>query len=207
LGLSTVGARPVEQAAPPPKRRAIIEPAAAKPKSMSEPIKTAEKTKPPTPDPAKSPPKPAAAEVLQNYYSAETTSSVRKPVAGPKPAPGTSIAETGVQGLGAGLSSGGTGGVTLDVPFCCMDYVQVVVDKIREQWQNQPVKGTNIVKFTIEKSGAIDPTSIQIEQTSRNDSLDGESKRALYLARLPPLPQPFTGPRLTVHLTVVYGGS
>src|SRR5205807_761449 len=51
---------------------------------------------------------------------------------------GSALAETGARGLGFGLStSGGVGsGSTLDVEnFCCPDYIQLMVEKIRTNWE------------------------------------------------------------------------
>jgi TonB family protein len=129
-----------------------------------------------------------------------------KPTTGAQKQAGTAQSETGVKGLGTGLASGGTGGIKLDVPFCCPDYLNLVVSRIREHWQDLPVKGSNVIKFTIEKNGAI--SGIEIEDSSHIDELDLTSRRALLQTpQLLPLPAGFAGPRLTVHLTVVYGGS
>jgi outer membrane biosynthesis protein TonB len=59
------------------------------------------------------------------------------------------------------------------------------------------------MKFVIQRDGTM--ADIEIDQTSRNQVLDLESRRALInTRRLPPLPAAFTRPTLTVFLTFEY---
>ena len=68
--------------------------------------------------------------------------------------------------------------------------------------QKQGQAGVTKVKFVIQRDGSI--TDIAIEQ-SAGPFLDLASQRALeQTRRLPPLPAPFTNPRLTVHLEFQY---
>jgi outer membrane biosynthesis protein TonB len=205
-GLTAASARAVEQAIPQPKRPEPTPAATSKPPdTAAAPAKAV--TKPTTPAPAPRPAKPSAPDPLR-YYTLNNAPTSNKPVTGPQRQTGTAQSETGVKGIGTGLASGGVSGVTLDVPFCCMDYIGNVVDRIKAHWQNSPVKGTNIIKFTIERDGRIEISSIQIEQPSGLTELDLTSRRALLLTgQVGPLPAGFAGPRLTVHLTVEYGGS
>jgi TonB family protein len=204
-GMTAASGRPVEEVTPQPRRPEPTPIATAKPSdATAEPLKPAIRPKAAT-TPVMAPAKPAPDP--RKYYSLDTnTPTSNKPTTGTQLRTGTSQAETNVKGLGSGLASGGTGGVKLDVDFCCPDYIALAVDRIREHWQDFPVKGTNIVRFTIERDGTI--KSVTIEQSSRVESLDLESKRALLeTPKLPPLPVGFSDQRLTVHLTVVYGGS
>ena len=109
--------------------------------------------------------------------------------------------------MGFGLSTsagGGTGGVKLDTAFCCPDYIIDMVARIKEHW-NPQVQGTgsNIMKFTIRRSGEI--SDIELEKTSGIFTLDQASQRALLItAKLPPLPAAFPDDHLPVHLTFEY---
>jgi outer membrane biosynthesis protein TonB len=147
-----------------------------------------------------------------------------KPQARPKDAPkeataktvstGTEVqkgeakAETRVRGQGfAGLSSGGggAGGVTVDAPdFCCQEYIHTLTERIKRNWnQNQSVTGVTRMVFTIHRTGRIE--GIKRDRSSGFEVLDLESERALRLAQLPPLPDRYTNPTLTVYLEFAYG--
>ena len=105
---------------------------------------------------------------------------------------GTAKAETRVRGQGfAGLSSaggGGTAGVTVDaVDFCCPDYIITMNELVKQNWnQKQGITGLTTMTFTIRKDGRIE--DIQIKKSSGFIALDNEARRALQIARLPPLP-------------------
>lgn len=119
---------------------------------------------------------------------------------------GTAKVETGAQGMGFGLSSSGGGGVggALDVQnFCCPEYLQDMVGRIRSRWtQQQQATGVVLMKFTILRNGTI--SDIQYERKSNFPALDLESQRALTLTRLAPLPSAFPDDHLTVHLSFEY---
>ena len=116
------------------------------------------------------------------------------------------MAETGGRGQGFGLTAGGGGtGAYLDVGnFCCPEYLTTMLDLINRNWSSkQQSAGLTVVKFTIERDGTI--TRVQLERSSGSPSLDFMAQRALALTQqLPPLPQAFTEPSLTVHLQFQY---
>jgi outer membrane biosynthesis protein TonB len=120
---------------------------------------------------------------------------------------GSTTVETGVKGVGFGLSTtggGGTGG-HLDVQnFCCPEYLQDMLERIRANWNQQvQANGTTLMKYTILRNGQM--TGIELEQSSNVYALDAASQRALALTpRLAPLPAAFPDDHLTVHLTFEY---
>ena len=120
---------------------------------------------------------------------------------------GSSLAETAVQGLGFGLSTGGGGnsGGYLDVgSFCCPEYLTTMLDLIRRNWNNrQQVTGNALVQFTVQRNGRL--VDILVERSSGYVALDLAAQRALALtAQLPPLPSAFTENILTVHVNFQY---
>ena len=130
----------------------------------------------------------------------------RTPTRGPTLREGNALAETGVEGAGLGLSAGGLGsGGYLDVAnFCCPDYLGVMIELIRGNWnRQQQVIGDVMMKFTIQRDGRI--TAVERETTSGYLALDMSAERALLLTdRLPRLPSRFTEDDLTVHLNFQY---
>jgi TonB family protein len=120
---------------------------------------------------------------------------------------GNTAVDTGARGQGAGLTFGGgsSGGETdLKSDFCCPEYLQQILGVIDGNWQkNQPETGSTVLKFTIERSGAI--THIEIDRSSGIGVLDREARRALGVSQLPALPAAYTRPVLTIHLTFPYG--
>ena len=120
---------------------------------------------------------------------------------------GNTPVETGAKGVGFGLSSGGGGGAGgyLDVQnFCCPEYLEDMVERIRSRWnQQQQATGSVLMKYTILRNGTI--TGIEVERPSNFPALDIESQRALtYAQKLAPLPFAFPDDRLTVHLMFQY---
>jgi outer membrane biosynthesis protein TonB len=184
--MTPIGARPVEQVAPPPKRPEVVKPAAAKPATMTVPTK-----------PTKQPVKP------------ETTPKPTSPVAQPpttgrQVTPGTSRAETGAVGQGTGLSlnSGGTGGDPSLNDFCCKGYLQDITNIIRSKWSpQQPERGVVMMKFTIQRDGQV--TDVVVEQHG-SFLLDRASQLPLINLRLPRLPDEYKEASLTIHLTFEY---
>src|SRR5262245_51243839 len=131
----------------------------------------------------------------------------RAPTKGFETREGSALAETGARGLGFGLStSGGVGsGSTLDVDnFCCPDYIALMVEKIRTNWDPRAeVAGLVVVKYTIQRDGTI--VNASIEKPSGYTALDINSLRAVVGTRqLLPLPGAFPNPSLTVHLNFEY---
>jgi TonB family protein len=99
---------------------------------------------------------------------------------------------------------GGLGGVRVDADFCCPEYLQDMVRRIRENWQeNHGLAGSTMMQFTILKDGTIQ--AIQVERPSGFFVLDDASQRALQRTRqLPPLPAAYAHPALPVHLRFDY---
>ena len=196
-GMTPLASRPVQQQVAPeeiPKREAVRPPAAKAPE-MTLPAKNAKPTKTAPAQPPK-------------IYSAPDEARGRTPTKGAQVSSGQSLALTGARGQGFGLSSGGGpgSGSTLDVAdFCCPDYIVLMLDRIRSAWdQNQANGGQCVVKFTIQRSGAI--TDYSIERSSGATVLDTAALRAVVSTRsLPPLPNQFPNPTLTVHLNFRYG--
>jgi protein TonB len=191
-GMTSIGARAVQTEAPPepPQKREAARPPAAKTPEMTVPKPNAK--------PAK-----ASAPVKQ----APDDARGRTPTKGPETRTGNANAETGARGQGFGLSTGGGAGSgsTLDVAdFCCPDYLVVMIERIRSSWiQQAEVAGNVVVKFTIDRDGKISASSV--EQSSGYSTLDLNAQRAVVATRqLPPLPQAFPNPNLTVHLNFQY---
>ena len=191
-GRSPMAGRQVQQAVPDTaKSRNITPPAPPKPE-MVEPIKTA---------------KPAPKAVTKPEPKKDEPLRGRTPSQGAEVKPGDARADTkGAAIPFGGLATGGGGvpGAYTDyADFCCPEYLQTMTRLIYGNWQQkQGQAGVTKVKFVIQRDGSI--TDIAIEQ-SAGPFLDLASQRALeQTRRLPPLPAPFTNPRLTVHLEFQY---
>lgn len=138
-------------------------------------------------------------------------SSTRKPSTGAEIKTGAArvvvpnAAQVPFGGLAERAGGGSTGGVRLDVAnFCCPEYIETMTQRIRSNWdEQQGAAGQTVVKFTIRRDGML--TNVEVEKTSGNPLLDLESRRAaLQTRQLPPLPDRFTRPTLTVYLTFDY---
>ena len=118
-----------------------------------------------------------------------------------------SSAEIGRQTAPPGANApGGRLIPVVDVPgFCCMDYVVLVTDRIRVNWNDRvPGVGTTVLKVTIRRVGQI--ADSVVEQSSGDATLDEAAERAVELTReLPPLPIAYPNPTLTIHLKFEYG--
>ncbi len=194
-GMTPIAGRAVQAVEPAqaPQVRAEAPPAPTPPE-MTVPAPNAKprpaQPRPPQPRPQRAPPE----------------STGRTVSTGPEPRDGSARAETGARGQGFGLTTGGGGGTGayLDVgDFCCPDYLETVVQRIQENWaskQNTP--GQVIVRFTIERNGAI--SEALVERPSGFVALDLAAHRAVQIARVPPLPAQFPNPTLTVHLRFDY---
>ena len=131
----------------------------------------------------------------------------RTPTRGPELLEGSTMADTGVEGIGIGLSGGGLGGNDADLDlanFCCPDYLSTMLQLIRRQWDsNQQVPGVSVVRFTIERDGGVG--AVAVDRSSGFLALDMSAQRAILMtSQLPPLPGAFTEPSLTVRLTFEY---
>jgi TonB family protein len=131
----------------------------------------------------------------------------RTPARGKETQEGSAAAFTGARGQGFGLSTGGGpgSGSTLDVAdFCCPDYLVTMVTRIKSNWRDaQNIDGLTIIKYTIRRDGTLD--EISLERSSGFPVADLAAQRAVVLTRqLPPLPEAFPNPTLTVHLNFDY---
>jgi TonB family protein len=132
----------------------------------------------------------------------------RTPTKGAQPAFGSAIADTGVRGQGFGLSTGGGAGsgssLEITGDFCCPEYLATMITRIRAAWsQNQGARGTSLIRFTIQRDGRI--TDATIFQQSGTTTLDTAALRAVLATRtLPPLPDAYPNPTLTMRLSFLY---
>jgi TonB family protein len=189
-GMTAIGGREVEKVAPPePEKRVEPTPPAVPPKMTLPP----EKPKPARKEEARrAPPEPAERPVTTGAQVTE----------------GNTPVDTGVRGRGfGGLSSSGGNGpfsIKLDTgEFCCHEYLDAMLATIERNWRrNQGTTGATVMKFTILKSGRLD--NIEIERTSGVGLLDLAAQRALDQTTLQPLPDRYTNPTLTVHITFQY---
>jgi TonB family protein len=188
-GLTTMGGRPIQtEAVEARKTIEPVRPPAARAPEMIEPKKAA--------------PKKSEAKMQDDAKDPKG----RTPTKGAEVRQGSTIVETSARGQGFGLAAGGFGaGSYLDVAnFCCPEYLTLMLDLIHRNWQqNQQAAGVTVVKFTIQRTGAI--TDVLIERPSGYPALDFMAQRALLATRqLPPLPAAFPEPSLTVHLFFEY---
>jgi len=122
---------------------------------------------------------------------------------GPQLKTGPARVETGGADVpfgGLASSSGGMGGARVEGDFCCPEYIQTMQRLIRSNWnQQQGAAGVVEVKFIIRRDGMI--TNVEVSRSSNNPLLDLESRRAVIVTqRLPPLPEKYTLPSLTVYV-------
>ena len=193
-GLTPMGGRPVQTQAPPEElaKREPVRPPAAKTPEMTMPLPNA---------------KPTKATPAPRVTQAPEEARGRTPTRGAQTSEGSTIADTRVRGQGFGLSTGGGVGTgsSLDVgDFCCPEYIATMVVRIRQAWQqNQGTTGQTLVKFTIQRDGRL--TEATVEKPSGTSTLDLAALRAVMSTRiLPPLPDAFPNPTLTVHLNFQY---
>ena len=192
-GLTAIGGRPVQTTEPAPVREAIRPPAAAVPEMVS-PKTTVKATTPAKP----APPAPPTTTPDARGKALTRGEEIR---------PGNAVADTGARGQGFGLSTGGGAGSgsTLDVAdFCCPDYLVLMMEKIRSNWNQQvELPGVVVVQFTIQRDGRL--TDTRVERSSGTLSLDQNAQRAVMVTRqLVALPAAFPNPTLTVHLNFQY---
>jgi protein TonB len=189
-GLTSIADRPVQAVAPPEEKAAPDTPPAPKAPEMVEPERVA---------------KPSSVKPVAKPVD---KSSTRKPTTGDEIKTGAAKVKTGGAAIpfgGLAQGGGGTDGVRLDVQnFCCPDYIQTMVQRIKASWNpNQGASGQVWVKFTIRRDGML--TQVEVEKPSGQAMLDLESRRAVLMTRqLPPLPREFPEPHLTIHLEFTY---
>jgi TonB family protein len=192
-GLTPIGGRPVQTTEPAPVREAVRPPAAAAPEMV-------------VPKPTAKPAQPLKPSPLQPQTTT-TEARGKQLTRGEEIRTGNALADTGARGQGFGLSTGGGAGSgsTLDVAdFCCPDYLVLMMDKIKSNWNQQvELPGTVLVKFTIQRDGRLTETTV--ERSSGALSLDQNAQRAVMVTRqLTALPAAFPNPTLTVHLNFQY---
>jgi protein TonB len=194
-GMTALGGRPVQAVSPPdeaPKRDAVRAPAEKTPE-MVVPLPNAKTVKAPTGPAVKQAPDEARG---------------RTPSKGKEPAFGSAIADTGVRGQGFGLSTGGGAGsgssLEITGDFCCPEYLSTMIARIRSAWnQDQGARGTSVIRFSIKRDGTI--TDASIFKPSGTVTLDTAALRAVLATRtLPPLPDAFPNPMLTMRLSFEY---
>ena len=192
-GLTPLGGRSVQAILP------LVE--ARRPQWIQPPTPTPPKMTVPVEEPAPRP------EVQTNVETAPDEARGRTPTRGPELLDGTTMADTGVQGIGVGLSTGGLGGSGAELSvgdFCCPEYLATMIELIRRRWDpNQDVPGTSVVRFTVQRKGMID--DVVVDRGSGYFALDMSAQRAVLMTgELPPLPSAFSQDNLTVHLTFEY---
>jgi TonB family protein len=195
-GMTALGGRPVQAVTPPEeaqKREAVRAPAAKTPE-MTIPLPNAKTVKPTT---------------SPNVKQAPDEARGRTATKGKEVAFGSAIADTGVRGQGFGLSTGGGAGsgssLEITGDFCCPDYLATMITRIRSAWnQNQGgAHGTSLIRFTIHRDGSISDATIF--QPSGTVTLDTAALRAVLQTRtLPPLPDAYPNPTLTMRLSFLY---
>jgi TonB family protein len=192
-GMNQIGGQMIQSAAEALKREPPSPPAAAKTPEMTVPVDTKAPVKPVQKPPVKQAPADARGRALSR---------------GAAEALGSTPVETGVRGQGFGLSSsGGTGsGVRLDITgdFCCPAYLEAMKQQIERNWDRRAESpAMTVMKFTILRDGTV--KDVELEKRSGVAALDLRAQRAMALTpKLPPLPDLFTNPTLTVHLTFEY---
>jgi len=190
-GMTAISAKPIQQAVPEPvKPKEQAPPALAKPE-MIEPLKNARV-------------QPKATAKPEPEKKIEPQLHGRTPTKGTEVKEGSARVETGGQKTPfGGLATGGGGGagaaITDFADFCCPEYLTTLVQIVQRNWQqNQGVDGTVVVKFTILRNGTL--TDIQVEQQSVPFLNLAAQRAVVQTKQVPPLPAPFTGNQLTVHL-------
>jgi TonB family protein len=186
-GMNPLAARPVQTTEPATRPEAVRPPAARTPE-MTIPVP---KGKP-------MPKTPAHTDVEEGRGST--------PARGAQVSQGAAFGQTGGEGAGTGLSTGGLGGegLSLDVNnFCCNEYLGIISTSIKRDWDDrQSVSGVTVVKFTIQKDGTV--VGVEAERSSGYWPLDRAAQAAVLAARLPPLPAQYANDHLTVHLRFEY---
>ena len=191
-GMTSIGGRPVQAETPPeePKREPVRPPAAKAPEMTVPTPQRAERSKRPT--------------VVKQ---APDEARGRTPTRGAQASEGSAIAETGARGQGFGLSSGGAGlGSTLDVAnFCCPDYLALMIERDPPQLERRrrkcPGRPSSSSRFSA-TAAITEPASRNRAATRRSTST--RSARCAITRQLPPLPEAFPNPTLTVHLNFQY---
>src|SRR5262249_27303205 len=191
-GMNRVGGRAIQEVTPPDAAREAPAPPAAKAPEMTMPVPNAK------------PARAASPTVKQAPDDARGKTASK----GAQPAFGSTSADTGVRGQGFGLTTGGGAGsgsaLEITGDFCCPEYLGTLITRIRAAWnQNQGARGTSLIRFTIRRDGSI--TDATIFKSSGVVTLDNAALRAVLATRtLPPLPDAYSNPTLTMRLNFEY---
>ena len=186
-GHNPISAKPVQQVAPENSKPKVDTPPALTKPDMVESVKAARPE--PKPIPKDEPKK------------TEPQLHGRTPTQGAEVRQGTARVETGATAAipFGGLATGGGGaGARTDVSnFCCPEYLAIIQRTIlgnTNSQQGQP--GTMTMKFVIHRDGTITDVSVA---EGNNQYLELAARRGLEKTdKLPPLPAPYPGDRLTV---------
>ncbi len=191
-GMTSISARPVQKVMQDVPKVQPVRPPAAKTPEMT------------APEPApKAKPKP----VTEHVKDAPKEAKSKTPTQGAEAKSGRAMAETRSQSNQLGLATGGNKGNDTQMNltnFCCPDYVGEMVHRINNNWTSkQSVAATTVMKFTIQRDGKI--TDVSVAQSSGYQMLDFLASRALTAVNpLPPLPDAYPNPTLTVNLNFEY---
>ena len=192
-GATALSGVPIQQVVPLPEARRPqwIQPPTPAPPKMVEPVPEA----------------PRREEPETEVETAPDEARGRQPTLGQEIREGLAMADTGVEGIGLGLSTGGFGGSGGEISlsdFCCPGYLATMESLITARWdRNQPMPGQTMIRFTIRRNGAIEDVSVQ--RSSGYVALDLGAQRAVLLTRqLPPLPAAYPGDSLTIRITFDY---
>jgi periplasmic protein TonB len=190
-GMTPIATRTVQAEAAPNTRPVVAPPAANTPAMVA-----------PTPD-AKPKPAPKPVEKPVDKAATRKPSTGAEVKTGPARVDTPNAAEVPFGGLSSS-SGGGTGGARIEGDFCCPAYIETMKSLIYANWnQQQGARGSVDIKFIIRRDGVL--TAVSVDKSSGNPLLDLESRKAvLFTKQLPPLPDQFTRPTLTVYLTFEY---
>lgn len=189
-GMTAIASRTVQAEAAPNTRAAVTPPAPKTPVMIA-----------PSPE-AKPKPAPKPVEKPVDKSAARKPSTGAEVKTGPARVDTPNAAEVPFGGLSSG--GGGTGGARIEGDFCCPAYIETMKSLIYANWnQQQGARGSVDIKFVVRRDGML--TAVSVDKSSGNPLLDLESRRAvLVTVKIPPLPEQFTRPTLTVYLTFEY---
>jgi TonB family protein len=190
-GFNPLGSRVVEEVKPQPKRPEPVAPSTSKPAAA-----------PVTVEPPKAPPKPPDSQAPPDPVAPPQAT-------GTQVQQGTSKVETGVQNSqGTGLAQGGQGLGKPDLEvdnFCCHDWLDIVILRIREEWRPPPnLRGTTMVRFVINRDGTF--RDAETLTPSGIGLFDRAAKSAILTVgakKVPPIPPAHQPDFLAVRLTFV----
>jgi TonB family protein len=188
-GHNPATAKPIQEVAPPDTKPKVEAPPALTKPEMVEAMKTAK------PEP-KATPKEEPRKTEPQLHS-------RTPTQGAEVRQGTARVDTGQTApipFGGLATGGGGAGARTDVSgFCCPEYLAIVQRTIVNNTNSQQGQaGTMTMKFVILRDGTISDISVA---EGNNPYLEIAARRGLEKTqKLPPLPTPYTGDRLTVLL-------